>query len=307
MIQSVAVLGAGAVGSYVIWGLSGLEGIRLGVVAEGERAERLRKKGCKINDKIYRPQVWSPKEASWADLLVVALKYTALSGAMEMIQEAVGENTIVMSLMNGVDSEEKIAEKVGDAQMLYSVIKIASHREGEGFYFDPETTVGIIFGEKEAPYDSEKVKAVEELFARSPLHFQATKCIMEELWSKFRLNVCDNLPQAILGAGVGCYQDSVHMQAISEGLRKELEEIARAKGIDLSKVEDSSKLRSIVPKSARYSTLQDLDAGRQTEIEMFSGALVKMGAELGIPTPYNEYTYHMIKALEEKNAGKFDY
>lgn len=163
------------------------------------------------------------------------------------------------------------------------------------------------FGEKEPPYDSEKVKAVEELFARSPLHFQATEYIMEELWSKFRLNVCDNLPQAILGARVGCYQDSIHMKAISDGLRQELEEIAKAKGIDLSKVEDSSKLRSIVPKSARYSTLQDLDAGRQTEIEMFSGALVKMGAELGILTPYNEYTYHMIKALEEKNAGRFDY
>ena len=58
---------------------------------------------------------------------------------------------------------------------------------------------------------------------------------------------------------------------------------------------------------ARYSTLQDLDAGRHTEIDMFSGALMRMGKELGIPTPYNDYTYHMIKALEEKNDGIFDY
>lgn len=64
-----------------------------------------------------------------------------------------------------------------------------------------------------------------------------------------------------------------------------------------------------VPSShrARYSTLQDLDAGRHTEIEMFSGALIRMGRELGIPTPYNEFAYHMIKALEEKNDGRFDY
>ena len=53
--------------------------------------------------------------------------------------------------------------------------------------------------------------------------------------------------------------------------------------------------------------LQELDAGRHTEIDMFSGALMRMGQELGIPTPYNEYTYHMIKALEEKNDGLFDY
>ena len=119
--------------------------------------------------------------------------------------------------------------------------------------------------------------------------------------------MCSNLPQAILGAGVGCYRDSVHMKAISDKLKEELEAIALAKEIDMSKVENTSTQRSAVPPSARYSTLQDLDAGRHTEIDMFSGALMRMGQELGIPTPYNEYTYHIIKALEEKNDGLFDY
>ena len=85
------------------------------------------------------------------------------------------------------------------------------------------------------------------------------------------------------------------------------EDTSSAKGIDISKAAASSGHGSAVPPSARYSTLQDLDAGRHTEIDMFSGALVRMGRELGIPTPYNEYTFHMIKALEEKNDGKFDY
>lgn len=73
------------------------------------------------------------------------------------------------------------------------------------------------------------------------------------------------------------------------------------------KEDASSRHGSLVPPATRYSTLQDLDAGRHTEIDMFSGALMRMGQELGIPTPYNEYTYHMIKALEEKNDGLFDY
>ena len=60
-------------------------------------------------------------------------------------------------------------------------------------------------------------------------------------------------------------------------------------------------------KRGRFTELQDLDAGRHTEIDMFSGALMKMGKELGIPTPFNTYTYHIIKALEEKNDGLFDY
>ena len=306
-IQSVAVLGAGAVGSYVIWGLSHKKDIRLGVIAEGERADRLKKGGCRINDEVYRPEVLSPQEAEDVDLLIVSLKYGSLPEALESIKTIVGEHTTVMSLMNGVDSEELIAEQVGDDRVLRSLIKVASHKEENGYYFNPETTLGIIFGELAAPFDSERVQAIESLFADTGIHFRSTEFIREEIWGKFRLNVCNNLPQAILGAGVGCYSDSTHMKAISDGLRRELEQIALAKGIDMSKMAGTSGRGSAVPASARYSTLQDLDAGRHTEIDMFSGALMRMGEELGIPTPYNEYTYHMIKALEEKNDGLFDY
>ena len=306
-IKSVAVLGAGAVGSYVIWGLSEKKDIRLGVIASGERAKRLKNKGCKINDTVYHPEVWTPEEAHGVDFLIVSLKYGALPGALDNITAVTGENTVIMSLMNGVDSEEIIAQKVGAEHLLHAVIKVASHKENDGYVFNPEATLGIIFGEVSAPYDSERVQAVLDLFSGTGLHYRATDCILEEIWSKFRLNVCNNLPQAILGAGVGCYRDSVHMKAISDGLRAELIAIAEAKGIDISKADVSSGRGSAVPPTARYSTLQDLDAGRHTEIDMFSGALIRMGKELGIPTPYNEFTYHMIKALEEKNDGRFDY
>lgn len=308
-INSVAILGAGAVGSYVIWGLMELgvtDSVRLGVIAQGERAERL-KKGIIINDKVYNPEVWTPEEAQGVDLLIVSVKYGALTQAVTDIKKIVSKNTIVMSLMNGVDSEEIIAKEIGMSNIVHSLIKVASRRDGEGYRFDPETTIGIIFGEKKEPYRSERIVAIEELFKDSGVHYRNTEYIVEEMWSKFRLNVCNNLPQAVLGAGVGCYQDSEHMKAISDGLKGELEAIANAKGIDMSKLDKSSARGSKVPKTARYSTLQDLDAKRHTEIDMFSGALIRMGRELGIPTPYNEYTYHIIKALEEKNDRRFDY
>lgn len=147
----------------------------------------------------------------------------------------------------------------------------------------------------------------KERFEGTGLHYRETDVILPEIWSKFRLNVGNNQPQAMLGVGVGAYSDSEHVAAIREGLIKELDAIAKAKGIDISKADSSSFRGSKASKRARYSTLQDLDAGRHTEVEMFSGALVRMGKELGIPTPYNEFTYHMIKALEEKNDGRFDY
>lgn len=308
-IKTVAILGAGAVGSYVIWGLAGLKDVRLGLIAQGERQERLRKEGCLINDEVYRPEVWTPEEAhnTGVDLLIVSLKYGALKGALDNIATAIGENTIVMSLMNGVDSEEIISTKIDKSHIIYSLIKVASHREGKEYVFNPETTIGIIYGEETAPFESERVAAIRDLFDGTGLNYRVTEHIKEEIWSKYRLNICNNLPQAIIGAGVGCYTDSEHMKAISAGLRKEVETVALAKGIDMSRCADNSSRGSAVPPTARYSTLQDIDAGRHTEIDMFSGAMMRMGKELGIDTPYNEYTYHIIKALEEKNDGMFDY
>lgn len=100
--------------------------------------------------------------------------------------------------------------------------------------------IGIVFGELTAPYQSERVQAIEDLFADTGLHYRATEYIKEEMWCKFRLNVGNNLPQAVLGAGVGCYRDSTHMKEISNKLREELEAIAAAKGIDIRKADDSS-------------------------------------------------------------------
>ena len=118
-IRKVAVLGAGAVGSYVIWGLSARRDIELGVVADGPRGERLAKEGCAINGKVYRPAVWTPGQAHDADLLIVCLKYGALPGALDSIKAVTGPHTTIMSLMNGVDSEDIIASAVTEYVLLY--------------------------------------------------------------------------------------------------------------------------------------------------------------------------------------------
>ena len=87
-------------------------------------------------------------------------------------------------------------------------------------------------------------------------------------------------------------------------LWKEVANVAHAKGIPLT---ERFVLFRGVKADARFSTLQDLDAGRHTEIEMFAGEMIRMGKEYGIDVPYCEYTYYLIRALEEKNDGKFDY
>ena len=303
-IPRVALLGAGAVGAYFIWGLSEKMGDHFCVIASDERKERLERDGIVINGKKYSLHVKEPEAAKGVDLLLVSCKQDALQGILEDIRNIVDEHTIVISLLNGVSSEEIIGKVIGMEHMLYAVMRIASVREGNRITFSEEHTAGVYIGEKGTREPTERVLAVEQLLKSAGLGCHVMEDIVLDMWIKYASNISQNLPQAILGVGFNAYKDSKNVYAIAERLWKEVANVAHAKGIPLT---ERFVLFRGVKADARFSTLQDLDAGRHTEIEMFAGEMIRMGKEYGIDVPYCEYTYYLIRALEEKNDGKFDY
>ncbi|MGM9936757.1 MAG: ketopantoate reductase family protein [Candidatus Ornithomonoglobus sp.] len=306
-IQTVAIIGAGAIGGYFIWGLYEKLGGGLWVIAENERAERLKKNGIKINGRNYNLNVKTPEEARGADLLLVCTKYSGLEDACLYAKKIVTENTIVMSLMNGVDSEERLADAVGAEHIVYSMMRISSEHKNDEIIFDGAAAPGLFYGEAGQSIPSERMDCIRELLEDTPVNHHQCEDIVREIWDKFALNVSNNLPQAIINCGIGAYDDSEYAMNIYMGLKKEVVAIAAAKGIVISSEPDNSCKKGIVTKDARYSTLQDIDAKRHTEVDMFAGTVVKLGKKLGIPTPYNEFAYNAIKAIEERNDGKFDY
>lgn len=303
-IEKTALIGAGAVGAYFIWGLSEKIGDNFSVIAKGERKARLEREGLVINGKQYKLNLKTSKEAGIQDLILVSCKSDALSGILSDIKEMVGPDTLVLSLLNGVSSEEIIGKEIGMEHMAYAVMRIASVRDGNKITFSEENTAGIYVGEKEFKEPTERLKAFEELLKDTGLRYNFVENIILDMWMKYASNVAQNLPQAILSVGYQAYKDSEHVHFIAEKLWKEVAAVANAKGIPLT---DRFLLFRGVKSEARFSTLQDLDAGRHTEIEMLAGEMISMGKELGIPVPYCEYTYHLIKALEEKNDGEFEY
>ena len=303
-IETVALLGAGGIGSYFIWGLSEALGDRFCVVADGERAERLRSSGMTINGQHFKLNVKSPEEAAGCDLLLVAVKYYSLQDALTTIQRIVAPHTTVVSLLNGVDSEEKIAAAIGDEHMLYSMIRFSVQRKGQSTFFDPDKAEGLLIGEKHTVEKTPRVAALESLFAGTQIRCKAVPNIEEEQWRKLMINVSGNLPQAIFGVGYGAYFDSEHLAAIRIHLQQEVKHVAEALGIVLV-LPDPKK--AVFAPATRFSTLQDLDNKRHTEVDMLLGTLLEKAREHNIWGPYAEYTYHAIKVLEEKNDGKFDY
>ena len=264
-----------------------------------------------INNKNHKLNVKTPDEAKGVDLLLVATKYGALRSILDDVAKIVDDHTIVMSLLNGVDSEEILSERIDKKQIVYSLMKIASQRVGNEIRFDGPSTLGVYFGEENNGTldnnNTDRIKALVDLFSETELHYKLCDDIKREMWFKYALNVSRNQPQAIINCGVGAYDDSEYVAFIAKKLRDEVVAVAKAKGVDISESESASAKGSKSSKSARYSTLQDIDAKRHTEVDMFAGAMVRMGKELGIATPYNEYTYNVIKAIEERNDGKFDY
>lgn len=301
-IKTVAILGAGAVGAYFIWGLSKKPEARFCILASGERALRLRRDGILINGSLYRPNIKSPQEAYNPDLLLVSTKYDALEESLEDIRAVVGPNTMVLSLLNGIGSEERIAAAIGGQHLVYSLMRIASVRTGNQVTFLPEQTAGVFYGEKNSPRPSERTLALDNLFDGTGIRCHFSPDIIREQWLKYAGNVSQNLPQALLNVGAGAYEASEHLRFLAEKLWWEVAQVASAHNVQ---IDPHLILFSGVKPTARYSTLQDLDAGRRTEIEMLAGDMIRMGNECGIPVPYCEYTYHLIRALEEKNDGKF--
>lgn len=304
-IKTVAIMGAGALGSYFVWGLLPKLKDDLCIIEVAERRESLMKEGMWINGDNYRPVIKTAEEAHGVDLLLVATKYTALRSVTEDIKKIVDDHTIIMSLLNGVDSEQIIGEAVGMERILYSVMRIVSERKENQVCFNAEAAEGLCFGEKDSKEPTERVNAVLEVFEGSRLKYRFVPDILANQWQKYATNIARHLPQSILGIGAGAFTDSEHMEFLSRGLWDEVRAVAGKRGISLEPYPFHDK--PVAKKSARFSMLQDIDAGRKTEIDMFAGVLMQMAKEAGISVPYCTFGYHAVKVIEEKNEKKFDY
>ena len=176
-INTVAVLGAGAIGAYVLYGLKDQYKDKMWVIAEGDRASRLKKEGLFINDEPCRLEVKTPEEACGVDLLIVSVKYGALKDILPMVRRMADSHTTVMSLLNGVDSEEILSEVVPEEQIIPALIRIASTHKGNRITFPlPQKNMGIIYGLPKAAVESgetdtrfERLAAVQNCFENSRL------------------------------------------------------------------------------------------------------------------------------------------
>lgn len=304
-IKNAALIGLGAMGVFFAPRMEehlGRENFC--VIAEGKRKERLETQGVTINGVNYRFPICTPKDGTPKDLIIMATKDMGLEQAIQDIREFVGENTQILCVMNGVESEEKVAAAYGWDHVLYSYMRMSIVMKDGKADFDPYWGK-LYFGEAKNEELTERVLAVKETMERCDIPYTIEKDMKWGLWFKYMCNVGENMTCALLGIPFGAYGKSEAANQIRMAAMKEVQAVAAAKGITLTDEQMEKQLETIlrIPFGNKPSTLQDLEAKRKTEVEMFAGSMVKMGRELGIATPVCWMFLQGIKVLEEKNEG----
>ncbi len=308
-IRNVALIGLGAMGSFFAPRIEQYLGRQnFQVIASGKRKERLEKQGVTINGVNYRFTVRQPEEQGpKADLIIMAMKDMGLDQAIEDIRDLVGENTQILCVMNGIDSEERVAAAYGWEHVLYSYMRMSIVMKDGAADFDPYWGK-VHFGEAKNEELTPRTERIRDFFENCDIPYQIDTDMKRGIWFKYMCNVGENLTCALLGIPFGAFRSSDSANAIRRGAMREVMAIANKKGIPLTEedIENQETTVRNIPYTNKPSTLQDLEGKKKTEVEMFAGTVVRLGKELGVPTPISWMFYHGIKVYEEKNEGKFD-
>ncbi|MEN0070989.1 MAG: ketopantoate reductase family protein [Propionicimonas sp.] len=295
----VAVVGLGAIGAAYAERLVAA-GVDVEVVVPAERVARYRNTRTSVNGTPCGFALVTPEEAAPADVLLVAVKHPQLTEAIEAATPVVTPATVVLSLLNGISSEEDLAAAFPEATVLLALaVGIDAQRAGREVRY---SSLGrIVFGEPaNTPPHTPAVRRVAALFDLAGIPYEVPVDMVRSLWWKFLVNVGVNQVSAVLRAPYGAFQaDGSPARRVMLAAQREVIAVANARGIDLGE-DDLRRWLTVLDglHPAGYSSMaQDTIAGRETEVGIFGGAIVALGAAAGIPVPVNATLAGLLEAL----------
>ncbi len=298
-IKKVILCGLGAIGTIYADKLEKFDAENFKVLVDEARLERYKKNPIKFNGRQLNFDYILPSQEGFkADLIILATKFAGLKDAIKNIKNFVKEDTVILSLLNGVTSEDIIADVYGKDKMLYSYfIGHSSVRCGNSVTHDDVNT--IVFGAENNL--GENVVAVKNFFDKVGINYKIPDDIKRSMWLKFMLNVSANQPTAILRMTFGDMFENTHFMKLAENIMREVQSVAKAEGVQNTEtmVDEALKHLKTMTPDGKTSMLQDVEAGRKTEVDMFAGTVIELGKKHGISTPYNKILREMIGIIEE--------
>lgn len=299
--MKVAVMGAGGIGGFY-GALLARDGHEVTFIARGAHLEAIREKGLEvIQDQgsftVHPAQLTAdPAQAGVTELLLVTTKAYDLDGAARAIVPMVGAQTLVLPLLNGIGIHDRLRNVLPEARLLSGLTYLPAHRPAPGQVRQRGEQRRMVFGEPAGP-PGERCQMLLKVFRAAGINAELSADMPYEIWRKFMMVNANGGICAVSGASVYAVLRDPETMVLFEGSCREVIALAAKQGIALESrlVAEIMAMGLALPPDVKPSLLQDLEAGRPLELDVHAGAVARMGAELGVPTPVNWMIYTALK------------
>jgi 2-dehydropantoate 2-reductase len=307
--MKIAVFGAGAVGSFY-GGLLTRGGQDVHFIARGAQLEALRTRGLRISSlslgEIAMPPLSATSRAAEigiADLVLVSVKAHQTAAILDDLASLTGEQTVLMALQNGVESDEVLAGRFGAERVLSAVVYVGATLEQPGLVRHVAAGT-LVIGEHDGS-TTRRLERVRDALASTGLPVRVSADIERQRWHKLTWNASFNAVSALT---LRSSQDLLAMPETRElllGIMREVVAVAGGAGVKLAE-SDIEQLVSATEKAApiRTSMLVDRERGRQLETDALVGVVVRKGKEAGIPTPLASALYALLTAIDRASGSE---
>jgi 2-dehydropantoate 2-reductase len=303
--MKIGVMGTGGVGGY-FGGLLARTGLDIHFVARGKHLQAIQEDGLRVlsNDDRFVLRIHAtsePYEIGPVDLVLFCVKSFDTESAMRLMEPMVEEETVILSLQNGIDNLDKLTNHYGSDRIMGGTTYIESFIKSPGVVVHTGQMGRIIFGELSEEISS-RPQAILQIFQQASIQAELTDNIQRVLWEKF-LFIC-----GVHGVSTLCRAPLGEVLATSEtrelliDVMLEVEKLARKNGVALGQnaVREAVALSESYKKEFKCSMLRDLEWRRPMEIEALNGMVVKLGKEIGVATPLNQTIYACIRLENQR-------
>jgi 2-dehydropantoate 2-reductase len=299
--MKIAIMGAGGVGGFY-GGRMARAGEQVAFIARGPHLKALKAHGLRVESAsmgdFALPEVVAtddPAAIGEVDLVWMTHKAYDLEQAAAAIAPLIGGQTVVIPLLNGLDNAERIGEVVGAEHMLGGIVQMSASIREPGV-IRHNSGDRMVFGELGGG-SSPRAEAILAMLHGADIPAELSTGVRKDIWAKYLQLVASaglsSLTRQTLDVVVG----DEHTRALFLACMREVEALAAKQGVGLDKNACETVLARYDngPKGVKPSMLLDLERGRKLELEVFQGTAVRLGKELGVPTPVNDYIYAALK------------
>lgn len=303
--MKIVVVGSGSIGSLYGAFLSTIDDNEVILVGRNPHVAAISTQGLQIQGimgehKFHLKAVEDASEIEDADLILLTTKTYDTIPAIKTAKHLIDNGTYVMLIQNGLGTEERVAEELNTTKVLRATTCMGALRVGPGIV--DATGCGLTELGSRYPENYDFVMKMADMLTRCGFDVRASENIEGVVWTKTLVNCGINPVGALTGFKNGEVYSNPQLRGLVIKLVEEAVEIVKALGIELT-TEDPVRYALGTAKATGdniNSMLQDIQAGKRTEIDSITGEIIRLGKELGIETPSNESVYALIKAIESK-------